>query len=755
MRKIRTLLFLSALVLVSFKVMSWEITGTVVNNKGEKIEYATLYLSKVDSLVTAVHTDSVGRFVIKVDTTGVFLLKISALGYNPESKIVRIDAEKHDLGITTLLPSSRELEEVTVTAKNISRVQDYLQIIPDKLSVKHAASGFQLLQNIMLPGVRVDTWSGAVSLFGKGVSLYVDGEPADARIVRNLRPKDVEKIEFHDVPSGRYAGQFAVINFITTQPRSGGYATLDASQKVGYYNGDYNVFARIAKDNLSFYTYLGYGSGYTGFTEGRTNERFDLTSGTVERENLSHSHGRSTPAYGQFRTVYRTQKTILSGTVALVGSKSRNEETSVMHYLEPSSATEDMRSQTKNKSLSPSVSLSGQFTLPNSQYFNVYLTGSYANNNRSYVYDTSAMDDLHSDAKEDFYNVNTQLTYGKNFAHRNTLSAHLVNSYRNTDALYLGDYPSRQQLWSNEALLFIQYAQAFGKTNLFVRPGVSMLSSRLYGTPSRVRYNPRFYLQGNYRVAQNQLLTVTGMVGNSFPQMDRMSGAEQPIDEFQVSRGNPCLKNAVMYSASLRYSGQFNKVNVYMTTDYYYSHNTSLSDYSIEGNKLIRSFINGIGETLTVNMAVSWNICKNLRLSFPMQYYFFKYSGEFKRLSNVPVAAVEGMVFWKEFSLNFWTKNQTKYLMSDMAYTRDPSSYGMNLSWNHRGWNVQCRATHPFGHRKFKSWITVWDVYDMHRVSWEKKSISFKVSYTFDFGKKTQREPNEGVNTKIDSAILK
>lgn len=755
MEKIRSLLVLLAVFMVSFNAMSWNITGTVMDENKERIEYATLHLLKNDSLVTAVHTDSIGQFAIKVDTTGIFLLKISALGFNPESKIVRVDAANCELGNITLSTSSRELKEVTVTARNIQRVDDHLQIIPDKISVKHSASGFQLLQNIMLPGVSVDTWSGAVSLFGKGVSLYVDGEPADAKIIRNIKPKDVEKIEFHDVPSGRYAGQYAVINFITSQPRSGGYVTLDMAEKVGYYNGDYNGFAKVAKDNVSFYTYLGYGSGYTGFTESRTNQRFDLTSGTVGRENLNHSRGRSTPAYGQFRTVYRTPKTILSGTFALVGSKSRSEESSVMSYYEPYSATEDMRNRTNNRSLSPSVSLSGQFALPNNQYFNAYLTGSYAHNNRDYIY-TSASDALQSRTKEDFYNVNTQLTYGKNLKNRNVLSVHLANSYRNTDALYRGDYPSRQQLWSNEALLFIQYAQVLGKATLFVRPGVSMLSSKLYGNSSRVKYNPRLYLQGNYRVGQNQMLTVTGSVGNSFPSIDRMSSAEQPIDEFQISRGNPYLRNAVIYTASFRYSGQFNKVNIYLNTEYGYTHNTSLSDYTIENDKLVRSFLNGINEGVNVNLGATWNVCKNLRLSFPLQYYFFKKSAGIKRLSNVPVAAVEGMVFWKEFSLNFWAKNQAKYLTGSMTYSRDPSSYGFNLSWNHRNWNLQCRATHPFGRAKYKSWITIDNVYDMHQIAWEKKSISFKVSYTFDFGKKTQRDSQlEDVNRNIDSGILK
>ena len=98
MEKIRSLLVLLAVFMVSFNAMSWNITGTVMDENKERIEYATLHLLKNDSLVTAVHTDSIGQFAIKVDTTGIFLLKISALGFNPESKIVRVDAANCELG---------------------------------------------------------------------------------------------------------------------------------------------------------------------------------------------------------------------------------------------------------------------------------------------------------------------------------------------------------------------------------------------------------------------------------------------------------------------------------------------------------------------------------------------------------------------------------------------------------------------------------------------------------------------------------
>lgn len=45
----------------------------------------------------------------------------------------------------------------------------------------------------MIPGMHVDTQKGSVNtLFGE-TTLYIDGQKADYKEVRALRPKDIEK----------------------------------------------------------------------------------------------------------------------------------------------------------------------------------------------------------------------------------------------------------------------------------------------------------------------------------------------------------------------------------------------------------------------------------------------------------------------------------------------------------------------------------------------------------------------------------
>ena len=112
----------------------------------------------------------------------------------------------------TLQANSVTLNEVTVEASSYVRDEDKLLIYPDKQQVKHSFTGYDLLYRLMIPGVDVDRLGGKVTSMGKEASLYIDGQPVGFREVQSLRPRDVEKVEYHDMPEGKYADDFVLPN---------------------------------------------------------------------------------------------------------------------------------------------------------------------------------------------------------------------------------------------------------------------------------------------------------------------------------------------------------------------------------------------------------------------------------------------------------------------------------------------------------------------------------------------------------------
>ena len=156
-----------------------------------------------------------------------------------------------ELDTTKVSSRTKELDEVLVKASYLSREDDHIMAMPTKEQRKHAVTGFDLLNNLMVPGVSVDRLKGFIATPVGNATLYIDGREVDFREVQSLRPKDISRVEFHDIPTGKYAKDAYAINIVMKQLNNGGYTQLDARQGVGYLNGDYNLISKFMTGSKS------------------------------------------------------------------------------------------------------------------------------------------------------------------------------------------------------------------------------------------------------------------------------------------------------------------------------------------------------------------------------------------------------------------------------------------------------------------------------------------------------------------------
>ncbi|MDE5856813.1 MAG: hypothetical protein K2H32_00390 [Muribaculaceae bacterium] len=110
----------------------------------------------------------------------------------------------------------------------------------------------------MIPGIIVDKSNGSVTTSAGSATLYIDGREADFREIQSLRPKDISRVEYFDMPTGKYAKDASAINFIIKQVNNGGYTQIDALQGVGYLNGDYNIVSKYILGTKSLNLWAGY-----------------------------------------------------------------------------------------------------------------------------------------------------------------------------------------------------------------------------------------------------------------------------------------------------------------------------------------------------------------------------------------------------------------------------------------------------------------------------------------------------------------
>jgi hypothetical protein len=186
-------------------------TGRILDSKTKNaIEGATVRLMKQGStaLLGGTATDNNGTFTLKNITVGNYVLQISFLGYNNETRVVRVIGSAKpvfNLGDISLSENSVMLKEATVVGKITEMVvkEDTIEYNPEAFKMQPGAVVEDLLKRIN--GVEIDS-EGKITVAGKEVKkVYVDGkqffgnDPTMA--TKNITTDIIDKIQVVDKKS--------------------------------------------------------------------------------------------------------------------------------------------------------------------------------------------------------------------------------------------------------------------------------------------------------------------------------------------------------------------------------------------------------------------------------------------------------------------------------------------------------------------------------------------------------------------------
>ena len=303
-------------------MIAQKIEGRIVTSEHISLPYATVRLLGEDSLfIKGVVTDSLGYYNFVDINPDKYLLAFSTIGYKPQ--IIPVTVRNADVTVPTVTLESDDviLGEIVVKGSSFIRKDDRVLVIPDKQQVKHAGTGYDLLYNLMIPGIDVDRIRGTVSTLGGDVALYIDGRQAEYREVQSLRPQDIERVEYYDVPTGKYANDVASVNYITKQYKTGGYISLDGKQSIGYLNGDYNIVAKLAHKNTSYTLFAGHTMNNYDGTKNDNREHFVFSNYEVDRRTTTlENQMKNNSQYVQLNISNQNKKRTLLGKVSFVRS---------------------------------------------------------------------------------------------------------------------------------------------------------------------------------------------------------------------------------------------------------------------------------------------------------------------------------------------------------------------------------------------------------------------------------------------------
>lgn len=737
------------------------IQGKILDDMNKGLPYATVrLLLQSDSIfVNGVASDSTGLYVLKDIKAGNYLIAISSIGY--ESVIIPVDVQNTDIQMDPirLNTGSIALGEVEIKAQAFIRKEDRVLIIPDKKQIKHASTGYDLLNNLMIPNINVDRLNGKVTTFGGDVSLYIDGRKVDYREIQSLRPRDIEKVEYMDIPTGKYANDIAAINYITKKYNKGGYVSLDAMQIVGYLNGNYNVTAKIAHGNTSYTLFAGHTMKKYD-TYGDKVEHFIFPDYSITRNYvIDKALTKHNQQYAQFNIENQNNKRTLMAKAALVSSNDpynyNNTSLTYSGYYDRQVISKEVTDQ---NGLKPSITLYSNFNLADNQTLEASVNGDYTKNKYIRNY-TENNEQTNTNTQEDLYAILASANYNLQMKHNNTFSVQFIHAQNISAINYTGNYQSSQDLSKGETLLFLDYSQRFGKKWTFrLHPGLSFMNYHLNDDKPTRFFSLRLNTMLTYRLSQQQILSWAIDVGNESPEISTHNKVDQDIDFLQVKRGNPYLDNTKLYRTGIIYNIQARSLNISIAGAYNFMKNNIFNDYYIEGNKLINSYSSD-GDLHKAGgiFSASWKLSNNLRAKLDAQYMYSTTTGKIDTDKSNLSGRLTVNYYWKDFALNVYGNTPKEYLSNSIVEIKEPLKYGLSLGWNHKGWTIEAGTENLFLKNNNTKVSAKSNVYDYNLVNYIKTNQQFgylKLAYTFDFGKKTSRSSDK-VNTDINSAILK
>lgn len=736
------------------------INGKVTNTGTLPVSNATVRILKADSsFVKGLKTDSVGEFSTELDDKGNYILSVTAIGYVDRNVNILALSNRNEIKDIVMTEDKNVLGEVVVTGSTVRWVDDHYTYHLDEQQKRHSCTGYDVLYNLMIPGIDVDRRKGTAVTMGGEVVLYINGRKADKKEIQNLRTKNIERIEYYDLPSGIYAGDVASINYVVKEIQSGGYISADAEQMIGYLHGDYNVAAKIDNGNTVYNVFAGHKQTRYHNKWDNVDETFGLQNGTIYKSlRLTDNIVRNNAQYAQVKALNYTSKRTLSAKLAFV--RSANPDNIIDNALLYSDYGYDQNAKQNidNRNIMTTLELYGKFNIGRSEWIEATLTGSMSDNRYERIYDEGT-NLFETDVNEDFYSLTPSLQYHIDLRHKNSLTAQLLHAHNISSTHYLGTVSSWQHLWSGETLFFVTYNQTFNnRLMLILRGGMSALQYKLHGFDKIMRISPRGNIMLSYKLSDSQRIGISANLGNAYPEINTLNNAEQKIDRLHVRRGNPEMDRITMCGAQAMHNltfGRFNLLTIFM---YESEINTSMPYFFEENGRLVETYRTEDNfHQFRLGTDLSWKVTDALRLKFCGRWQYGMISGNDDVSVNTFFGRCNASYYWKEFSFNVFGSTKSKDLAADRIATTTDGSYGMYITWNHGNLSAEIGANNLFlDNPKITKRIAT-DIYSYERTVCERinqQTAYVKVAYTLDFGKKTHKDWND-VNRTINSAILK
>ncbi|WP_321518345.1 TonB-dependent receptor [uncultured Bacteroides sp.] len=766
MKKIFSVL-VAIIVCQSISAQVLQIKGRIMSVTKQPIEFANVILRKADStFVTGGMTDSKGKFSMDNLQKGIYNLQVSSLGYQSKSMSIRDFTQDVDLGNIEIDSAAVALNEVVVTAANVINEADRKILLPSSRQMRASTNGFNLLQQLNLKRIQVDVLRNTISASGGGeVQLRINGVKSSIQEVMSLRPEDILRIEHHEDPGLRYGGAEAVIDYITRRRDSGGFIALDLTDSPHIPFGDNNLTAKFnyKKSEFGVFYYGGYramdhmwreNSETFNFADGKSLTR--LEDGTPDKWAKNWHYMQMNYNYQE------ADKWFFNAT--LRGNINADPKMNFKSYLYPTnnpSKGVNMTDRSSSWEHIPSLDLYFQRNLKNQQSLILNVVGTYIDSNSERYYKemqgTETLTDLTTIVNGNKYSVISEGIYEKGFkAGRFSTGIKHTQSFTNNE--YTGSSLSKTEMKQSETYAYTEFQGKIKKFNYSLGIG----GSRSWFSQGGVGYQsytfrPTASLKYNFN--DNSFLRYRGNIYSSAPSLSDLSNVEQSIDSLQIRRGNSNLKPVMTYTNSLNYDIKKGIFSGSLFLGHWYRNKPIMEETRVENNKFIRTNDNQQSwQKLNSEAELSVNPFKDhfiVKAVTGFSYFDSKGNNYHHTYSNMYYRG-EASAYYKQWSAFFQIQGHKNNFFGETLEIGE-NYHLFGVMYKHKQLSVGAMMINPFvdnwkagsenmnANAPSKNWVYIKE---------SSRLLSFKVSYSFNFGRKYESAQKRLNNEDKDTGVM-
>ena len=766
-RNMRQLIMLISMLLVQGMAMaSNRIDGIVldINDASPLIGATVVLFDEMGKQVMGVTTDTHGRFLMKEVEPGSYVLQCSYVGYESFTMKLTSFSTNIDLGEIRLKSSSALLDEVVVKGEKVVQKIDRQLVMPTEAQKKASTNGVSLLHHLQLSGLTVNPMTKSIATNdGEAVQLRVNGVQATHEEIVALRPDDVVRVEYHDQPGLRYGGVPAVIDYIVKRKESGGNVSADLSNGVSPFGfGNYHLSGKYHQGRSTFTALMQWSRRDLEWNR-ENEETFYYPYQTITNREVVASPNRI--KYDYITTSLNYNYT--NGEKSMLNIAFRNHTEDIPHsfsnrntLLYQEDKVYEVKDREQSKTVIPSLDIYYQLNLKDGQHLYFDVVGTYLGSDYGRTYSMTEQGEtpveIVSKTEGDKYSLIGEAIYERPLW-GGKFTTGMKHNQATMDNVYQGDALAKVSMKTAETSLFAEYQSKVKKLNYTLGIG-AMRTFYSQGDAKQEKYIFRPTLNLSYSLGKVFLRYNASLSGYA-PSLSELSDVEQPMDAYQVRRGNPDLKSVTYFMNRLSASYRAKGISAEVSARYSYDDKPIMEETLYEHGKFVRTYDNQ-------KAFHRLNFQANLQLQPFKQYVSIKLNPYFNRYISRGNTYTHTHSNWGfRGSIIGMYKNWIAMLDMFTSYheswgetiNKDEAVHSVALGYNKEKWAIQALVFNPFTNDYHQGVENVSKLAPNKQLAFSRDfcpMFMLNVSFNLNFGKQ-KSEANQRIrNSDTDAGIL-